>query len=146
MERNLQAWGLLAALTLVFSGCASVRPEPDYCQAKESYDRGARDAAQGLPANPDFIRFCKDTQLGTLESYHNGYESQRRIAPVAPPAPLARPVLARKNTWVCEVEASRKVFTGVGASQDEALRSAKDTCGSHFQASYCTQTECKQSL
>jgi hypothetical protein len=48
-----------------------------------------------------------------------------------------------ENLWVCEVEASSKIFTGVGSSRDEAFRSARDTCAFHFQTSYCTRAECK---
>ena len=49
-------------------------------------------------------------------------------------------------SWVCEVEAESKVFTGVGVTRDEALGSARATCGSHIQASNCTKADCKQNL
>lgn len=50
-------------------------------------------------------------------------------------------------SWACELEANAKVFTGVGLSRDEALHSARSTCGSHFQASYCTgKVDCKPLL
>jgi hypothetical protein len=34
----------------------------------------------------------------------------------------------------------------VGASREEALGSARSSCGSHLQASYCSKADCKQSL
>jgi hypothetical protein len=65
----------------------------------------------------------------------------------APALPLTPPVREPSAiSWVCEVEANSRVFTGVGQSQDEAVRSARETCGSHFQASYCTKADCKQNM
>jgi hypothetical protein len=43
------------------------------------------------------------------------------------------------------VEARSKVFTGTGGTRAEALGSARETCGSHFQASLCNKADCRQS-
>ena len=65
------------------------------------------------------------------------------MPPTAVPLPVRDP---NGLSWVCEVEASSKIFTGVGVTKDEALGSAKANCGAHFQASYCTKADCKQNL
>lgn len=54
--------------------------------------------------------------------------------------------LPSSSAWVCEVEASEKIFTGIGSSKTDALDAALNTCASHLQASYCQKTECKTNL
>ena len=73
-------------------------------------------------------------------AYRAGFESRKKRKPSS----VARmPVFP---AWVCEVEASAKIFTGVGASAEEASRAAQKNCSTHFQASSCQQTECSRSL
>lgn len=100
-----------------------------------------------------------DTALG---AYHPGSEDYSRprlpkgegalggpSVPLPGAAGIALPRLDRDPAaagWVCEVEARSKVFTGAGGTREEALGSARASCGSHFQASYCTKADCKQSL
>jgi len=140
-------------LFLVLASCATTRPaEPDFCQPQISFTKGKQDAQAGIPASAAFTRLCspKSSPLALLR-YREGYEQARlakRQKSLANLELLSREVepLPEPTTWVCEVEAAAKVFTGVGGSLEEATRSAKDTCGAHFQSSSCTQTECKQSL
>jgi ribosomal protein L16/L10AE len=78
---------------------------------------------------------------------HDGIVARRpadvRVAPVRVMDGYG---LAESTAWVCEVEASQKIFTGMGVSQEEASKAAHTTCASHLQASYCRKTECKENL
>ena len=145
----------LLALALGLSACASLpQGEPQFCEAEQSFARGQRDAQQGNAASTAFTRLCSEESMpSALRRYREGYgavrAAQRQKALVAvEEQELARHLqsVPASPAWVCEVEASAKVFTGVGGSLEEATRSAKDTCGAHFQSSSCTHTECKQNL
>lgn len=121
------------ALAVLLASCATVK-KTNQCDEKVSYARGAKDAESGAA----FAPLCK----GEAESaYREGFESRRKRRP----ASLTRrmPIVAG---WVCEVEASSKIFTGVGSSAEEASRSAQATCSTHSQSDSCSQTECSRSL
>lgn len=118
------------ALPLLLVGCATVK-KPNTCDEKASFARGIKDAQGGTAISSD----CSGPAAW---AYRAGYDSRKKRQPSSrnPAFPA----------WVCEVEASAKVFTGVGASADEASRAAQKTCSTHFQASSCLQTECTRSL
>lgn len=125
--------GLAFALALLLVSCATAEKK-NHCEEKASYARGVKDAESGAA----FMPVCK----GEAENaYREGFESKRKRRPAA----FARK-MPQAPGWVCEVEASTKVFTGVGASAEEATLSAQASCGTHFQSSSCTQTECTRSL
>jgi hypothetical protein len=125
---------LAFVLALLLASCATVN-KSNTCGEKASFARGVKDAETGAA----FMPLCK----GSGErAYREGFEShrtKRRPGSVSRRLPIF-------PAWVCEVEASLKVFTGVGASVEEATRSAQETCSTHFQASNCQQTECSRSL
>lgn len=101
----------------------------------------------GETSDTSFIYLCPSALSEDLQAaYKEGQESVRAREPVKR-AP-ARVTANRRKTplWVCEVEASQKVFTGVGPDLAEATEAAKTSCSSHFRASYCRKAECKQSL
>lgn len=66
-----------------------------------------------------------------------------RVKKSAPREVAKLPVVAPPPAWVCEVESSSKVFTGVGSTRDEASVQARGSCSSHFQARSCAKAECK---
>ncbi|HEY8279459.1 MAG TPA: hypothetical protein VIH99_07550 [Bdellovibrionota bacterium] len=99
------------------------------------------------------MKYCTpSTRAPAIAAYHEGFESgrsrrEKEKAEVGEgPHTDARERKPATLPWVCEVEASSKVFTGVGNTRDQALGSAMENCGSHFQASYCAEAECKQNL
>lgn len=140
---------------LLLTSCAITRPKDNpECAESASFEKGASDAATGKAKEFYFPRVCpEDIHADLLQAYRDGYEAERTKHPVLEARTLASTRVAdgyampiAKSTWVCEVEASEKVFTGMGASKAEAAEAAHTTCSSHFQASYCGKTECKQSL
>lgn len=147
----------LIALGLSLSACATA-PRPAtpvisaFCSKDASRERGFSDARDGTARDTAFLRLCASGERDAyLRAYRDGYEAGRRKAhEVARPelnnsVPL--PSLGRNLAspeWVCEVEASAKIFTGVGPTRSDADRSARETCGAHFQASYCSQSDCRQ--
>jgi hypothetical protein len=131
------------------------------CARDQSYARGAREASQGRALDLGFSHSCSPaSRVDAIAAYRDGYDSVKphpaeetasaelATGENAPASVEASAVLRgpAATAWVCEVEANSKIFTGVGATRDEALGSAKSTCGSHFQASYCNKSDCKQSL
>lgn len=144
----------LFLLALSLSACATVRKaELESCGNLESYNRGVSDAEQGIPASTAFARLCtSETMASGIKKYREGFAQgrtnlkMRAAAANEASANRVLQTLPSSPAWVCEVEASAKVFTGVGGSLEEATRSAKDTCGAHFQSSSCQQAECKQNL
>jgi len=147
-----KVWLLLLALSL--SACATVRKaELVPCGNAESYERGLTDALQGIPASTAFTQLCTSETIAVSvkkykEGFAHGRANRKARAAATSEANVSRALqtLPSSPAWICEVEASAKVFTGVGGSLEEATRSAKDTCGAHFQSSSCQQTECKQNL
>ncbi len=146
----------LIALGLSLSACAGA-PRPaaplvsSFCSKDASRERGFSDAADGTTRDTAFLRLCAAPERDAfLRAYREGYDAGRRNAhEVARPELKDPPALNLSRNlaspdWVCEVEASAKIFTGVGSTRADADRSARETCGAHFQASYCTQTDCRQ--
>ncbi len=135
--------GKWIALAWLLVGCATTG-SPDHCGSHESFQRGLGDAEAGRLANMDFAQDCSSRQ-DVLRQYKKGYEfgilrrRQKLQETQVGPAPS-------QFKWVCEVEASRKVFTAMAFSQKEASHLAKATCSSHFQPSSCRQSECRKNL
>lgn len=128
----MRSLAIALALPLILVGCATVK-KPNTCDEKASFAQGQKDAQSGYA----FSSACD----GAAErAYRAGFESRKKRKPSS----VARmPVFP---AWVCEVEASTKIFTGVGASAEEASRAAQKNCSTHFQASSCQQTECSRGL
>jgi hypothetical protein len=140
----------VCALVLGLSACATVQQsEPDFCGSQQSFERGVQDARQGKSASHSFTEQCDPENISQLtKRYRQGYASEksRQRQKAVKKENEARFSSLAASAWICEVEAFAKVFTGVGASMDEALKSAKSSCGAHFQASSCNQSDCKKSL
>ncbi len=148
------AW-MFALSAFLFSGCAITRySDAQPCSRENSLARGQKDAASGKNQEAAFLKSCgAETRAAAQVAYREGFENYRSKKAAgkselaeeeAAELPVAR---APANlSWICEVEANSKVFTGVGASQEEARGSAKASCGSHVQASYCEKADCKQAM
>lgn len=155
---------VLSALFL--AGCANNRPiAVEKCNRENSFTLGMRDGTSGRTPSYVFLNDCPPaSRSSALSAYQEGFNAGRsrvkalKISPEQErfeenganlrvgPLP-AEPVRQPSNlSWVCEVEANSKIFTGVGLSREEALGSARATCGSHFEASYCEKADCKESL
>jgi hypothetical protein len=130
--------------SVFFASCATapVRvSQSENCDAKKSYAKGKKDADMGMLPSTFLFRSCDSEQRKlALKAYKRGYEARSET-----PA-LEEPENREENAWVCEIEANAKVFTGVGISQEEAIQSARKTCGSHMQSSSCGSTECRKTL
>lgn len=146
------AW-MLSALALV--GCATSRvKDSSECARRTAFQRGVSDATMEKLVTYAPPKSCQgDARAQLFLSYHEGFESvrARRLAQGRGPAGTLRVkdgygVPSGKRSWVCEVEASQKIFTGEGLSRQEAVSAARNTCSSHFQSSYCRKAECKKSL
>ncbi|MGE3262126.1 MAG: hypothetical protein AB7K68_10130 [Bacteriovoracia bacterium] len=138
---------------LALVGCATNRPkENSDCTRRVAFQKGVNDATIGRTR--EVAKACRaEVRAGLLQSYHEGFESvrSRRLGQGRGPTGRIRvvsslPSALNNPTWVCEVEAAEKIFTGVGTSQEEASTAAHSTCSSHLQASYCRKTECKENL
>lgn len=174
-SRGLFAALLAGALSGVLFGCAGVRHVTQAeCPTEMAHARGLKDGGAGKKANISFLRSCTaETRALAVAAYREGYaftrakhkvgkeDSALEVADVADEeedsagteeeasAPLTMPTPVREPSavsWVCEVEAESKIFTGIGSTRDEAFASARSTCGSHFQASYCTKADCRQNM
>lgn len=151
-------------LAFLLSACATVhQEEPQLCREGHSvYLKGLRDGEAGKAPDEASFSLCSEAERAALQRhYRDGYawgHSQHRDQQtpavtgelIVKPQDIAsgnRVVQAIPTSpWVCEVVASAKVFTGFGNSRDEAVSSAKESCGAHFQASRCGRMECKKSL
>lgn len=126
---------VVCMLALILAGCSTMKTA-DPCGGHNGYTRGLSDAESGRPYAP---------ACGNERSYKEGYD-----AVVKGPAQRRSEAMSRRiqsiPAWVCEVESSSKVFTGVGSSEKEAAVSAQKSCGTHFQAKECTNTECRSTL
>jgi len=154
---------------VLLSSCAGTRQAILVdCDRDTSLTRGIKDGASGHKARFGFTRSCTpETRAIAVASYTEGFEASRprrahaakeleEVAPESeaeevgtldPTVPVPSTVRAPSTVaWECEIEANSKVFTGSGITRDEALGSARATCGSHFQAQYCTKSDCKQTL
>jgi hypothetical protein len=163
----MRVWGGLAiGVSVLLSGCASFTHSTLVdCTREAALSRGAKDGAAGRKIHLQFTRACTSaTRELAAAAYREGFESSRpkrkpgltalkeiaedeELADSESLLPLPSPMRAPSAiSWVCEVEASSKVFTGVGITQTQALGSARANCGSHFQASYCTKSDCRQNM
>lgn len=166
-----RGWIAAASLLLAF-GCASTRQKAaPVCNEYGAYARGQRDGLASRNLEMSYLNSCPLMIREVLRaSYRSGFEVSRAAvkrnrdlekqlpaeeemeeeASVQPTAEeLARLAPARdpaSPSWICEVEASSKIFTGMGITREEALSSARSSCGSHLQASSCQNADCKQSL
>lgn len=144
----------LAVCAALFSCSAQNVVVLQECSREAGVARGARDGKAGRNADLSFLQNCSpENQSVASVAYREAFDAAKarrnkvesnELGSAAMAAPVGREPAGQR--WVCEVEANSKVFTGTGISRDEALGSAKSTCVSHFQASNCTQSECKQSL
>lgn len=143
-----------AALSLVITGCAGQRaPSLGECSPMLASVRGRDDGAAGRNREASFLHACRpESRPGARAAYRDAWETARAEREVESEDGDASPILATPArspaaaSWVCEVEANAKIFTGVGESREEALVSARSTCGSHFRAAYCGQADCKQNI
>lgn len=159
----------IALCTLLVTGCAGTRQAAQVdCPRDFAMARGVKDATTGHKLSLSFLNSCTaESRADASAAYREGYASAHPkhklvkdepqvdtsddedtspldlSGPVVLPPPVREPSAV---SWVCEVEANSRVFTGVGVTRDEALDSARATCGSHFQASYCTKSDCKQNM
>jgi|GEM_PF-4468623 len=147
----------LAVCAALYSCAAQKGPSPQQdCTREAGALRGAKDGKNGRNPDLSFLQSCvEESRHVSLSAYRDAYESAKNkrikeereelVAPMAGPLlPVGRqPAM---QSWVCEVEAGSKIFTGTGISKDEALGSAKSTCVSHYQPSNCTTAECRQNL
>ncbi len=153
------AW-ICACSLIFFSACAGLRQSTAIdCSREASQSRGVKDGASGHGPQLSFLHSCSiESRSSAQFAYREGFEEGRaqrepefekiesEIAfPLTnlDPSPVRKPAA---DSWVCEVEAQSKVFTGIGGTRDEALVSARSNCGSHFQASSCNKADCKQSF
>lgn len=148
LRRFFRLIACLVASSSAFS-CAAWRTQPrPECAEAHAFQRGVSDATTGGALG--LVESCPESDRARLQkSYRAGYESiqAHRLAERRAIAAVERTTTeTAKPTWVCEVEASQKIFTGVGQSHDEAMRSARSNCGAHFQASSCQQAECSKKL
>lgn len=139
---------LCVIAVIVISGCAvqptSVSSIPAICDEAKSLQRGKREAEAGqLPSLAAFKSCPAKEREAYHRAYKKGYESVKGNSEALSVEKIS---LNAPSSWVCEIEANSKVFTGVGYSQEEAMQSAKKTCGAHMQSSSCGATECRSSL
>jgi hypothetical protein len=148
------------ALCLALFSCAAQKasvPTQD-CARDSSGARGSRDGKAGRLPDLSFLQYCATAEARgqALQAYREAFEAARPkrakdhheeslALPIGSLPPVGREP-ATPHNWVCEVEANSKVFTGSGPSKEEALGLARSTCVSHFQASNCADSECKQNL
>lgn len=144
-------WLVLAAAAL--AGCATGRGRVvDDCSRRAAFQRGVGDGT--LARSPGYgpPGACSAEASLLRQAYREGYESVRSRRLGAGRGPAGGRVAdgyglpSSRKAWVCEVEASEKIFTGIGTSQEEAYTLAHSTCSAHFQSSYCQKTECKANL
>ncbi|MGZ3650350.1 MAG: hypothetical protein ACXVB9_21455 [Bdellovibrionota bacterium] len=160
--------GRVVFCAVLLSSCAASRHVVLVeCDRGTSLTRGIQDGASGHKARFGFTHSCTpETRALAVSAYTEGFEASRprrahivkeeEVTPEAeaeevgtldPAVPVPSTVRAPSTVqWECEIEANSKVFTGSGITRDEALGSARATCGSHYQAQYCTKSDCKQTL
>lgn len=168
--------GMAICVVVLLTSCAGARHSVQIeCTREAALARGQADGAAGHKSHLSFTHSCTpETRELAVAAYKEGFQSARPKRKAALSAareeadtaevaeledensdtqlalePLPSPAAARSPSalsWVCEVEASSKIFTGVGGTQTEALGSARANCGSHFQSSYCTKSDCRQAM
>jgi hypothetical protein len=156
--KNCGRFGALGLVCATLFSCvtAPVAELPAHCDPQKAFRRGVEDGEANTTLDAKFFQSCPDDQLPVIKKrYRNGYvlgkarakarQKNGKATKAAPNEAVAKESSA--PSWVCEVEASSKVFTGVGQSEAEALKGAQDTCGAHFQAKECSENlDCRQSL
>lgn len=149
----------IAICAAALNSCAKKPMLQDDCNRETGQARGLKDGRAARGPDLSFLQGCTDeARASSLAAYRESYEAARAkkvkgdegeevesAQPLKPPAILPGREPAAES-WVCEVEANSKVFTGTGLSREEALGLARGTCSSHFQASYCTESSCKKNL
>lgn len=152
-----KVWWAIALCTLVVSGCARMRANSTTCTRDAAYMQGTRDASAGSSKEDEFQISCTvSTKDIARKAYREGFNATRakhRAKNKTSEFDAEEALLDLPETrtpageeWICEVEASSKIFTGMGGNRDEALKSARSSCGSHLQASSCEKADCKKSL
>ena len=139
---------LLSAFILSLSGCAVVRPlqTSSFCSPEEAARLGQSDGTEGKIQESLFSRCVEKEKNQLLSIYRSAYENARPRKLVEKDISTALRVPASKK-WLCELEASRRVFTGGGESKDKASEVARTACGSHLEASSCNnQADCRQEM
>ena len=128
------------------------------CENQRAFRLGVEDGEEGQQRQLPLLKDCEESDRPALmKRYRNGFElGGARAKSKRKSSELPVPMLESKSkkdmdqtppSWICEVEASSKVFTGVGQSEVGALKAARDNCGAHFQAKECSEfSECRQSL
>lgn len=149
---------IACVLGLALYSCAAQKPlSSSECTREYGQARGVKDGKSSRQPDLSFLQGCNDESRATaLAAYRDSFEISKakrdKEEEESPEAKALKPpsILPARDpageTWVCEVEASSKVFTGTGLSREEALGLARSTCVSHFQASYCTESSCKKDL
>jgi hypothetical protein len=150
--------GFLILLPTALFSCASKPVQNMECSIELARKFALRDARNGERLDLSFLQGCSaETRSAALEAYKESYEASKRkrakeksaqsVGDESLSAPSIVPIREpEQESWVCEIEANAKIFTGTGLSRDEALSLAKKTCGSYFAASSCTESNCKKSL
>ncbi len=148
-------WCLAVCVALYSCSHKPAAPSTD-CSRELGQSRGIRDGKSGKSPEIAFFQTCSDdSRAAAVGAYRDAYETARIkrskedaeafLVPAAATLTAAGREPAAQS-WVCEVEAGSKIFTGTGISKDEALGSAKATCVSHNHPSSCDSAECKQNL
>ena len=158
LGKNYGRFGALVLATSLLFSCVTtpVAELPAQCDPQKAFRRGVEDGESKPTLDAKFFQTCPDEQLSVIKKrYRNGYvlgkaRAKARQKPGKAAKTTPSEMMAKESSapsWVCEVEASSKVFTGVGQSEAEALKGARDTCGAHFQAKECSENlDCRQSL
>jgi len=144
-------WSLAACLALY--SCAAQKatlPQQD-CTRELGMARGMKDGKAGKKPDFSFLQECfGEARNISLKAYKESFEGTKakrnRDEETSPVDSVLSPATREpaNHNWVCEVEAYSKVFTGSGLSKEEALGSARSTCVSHFQASNCSDSDCRR--
>lgn len=156
--RLSKSFALAFALCATLYSCAKKPQLQAECSAEQGRSRALKDVRSSRGPDLSFLQGCTDeARSAALSAYRESFETAKArkgkgeaevedeaTALKAPSILPAREPAA--EAWVCEIEANAKIFTGTGISRDEALMLAQKTCGSHFTASYCTESNCKKSL
>lgn len=146
------------AVCVALYSCAAQKgasPQQD-CTRESGNQRGLKDGKNGRSPDLSFLQGCvEESRNVSLAAYRDAYETAKNKRLKEEHEELSAPMDAAMlpagrqpatQSWVCEVEAGSKIFTGTGISKDEALGSAKSTCVSHYQPANCTAAECRQNL
>lgn len=156
LTRSAQVLALVAVVTSCARHPSVGRDEYSLCENQKAFRLGVEDGEEGQQMRVTKLKDCGESAYPALaKRYRNGYElgkarAKAKREQTSTPVPMLE---ARKKdldqppSWICEVEASSKIFTGVGQSEGGALKEAQDNCGAHFQAKECSESsECRQSL